>query len=76
MKATVKREIGAGGETHVYRNRTAACLVSCRCHGRGVAGECESVEKPLAQSRHNRRDSIFSFCKSSRHRTGFDAAVL
>jgi len=76
MKSAAKRKNEVGGQAHVYRNRTAACLVSCRCHGGGETPQCGPVGQPLVQSGRNRCGSIFPFCKSTRQREAFDHAVL
>lgn len=68
MNSAVKRKMDREEPAPIYRNRTAACLLPCRCHDLGETGRCEAA--------HNRQDSIFLFCKSSRHRTDFDQAVL
>jgi hypothetical protein len=65
-----------GEQVHVYRNRTAACLVSCRCRDVGETGQCEPTEKPFAASGHSKRHSIFGFCKSSLHRPDLDQPIL
>jgi hypothetical protein len=76
MKSAVKRAIDVRKGSHLYRNRTVACLILSRCHAVGEPAQCEPPEKLLVQSEKGRHDSIFPFCKSSRCRIGFAQFVL
>lgn len=61
---------------HVYRNRTNACLVVCRCHDAGQAPECEPAEQAITQAKKRKHGSISSFCSSTRAHLRADQAVL